>query len=196
MHLEFPNEWGIEATSHGYQFYPNRIKGEGFFMSILKNTNDISPVNNQKLKREWSYLTKNELSILRSWIQKPSSYRFYKKPNQEIVAVPIELERTFLTVASHLKRRSFGLNIGQIKKNNLIPSHELALSQLVNESLPAIELNFESAIDYLRKENFALDCSSKGWHLVRFQGHNLGWVKLLGNRFNNYLPNEWRIKNL
>ena len=33
----------------------------------------------------------------------------------------------------------------------------------------------------------------RGWAIVQYEGMNLGWIKLLGNRTNNYYPREWRI---
>ncbi|MBK6995726.1 MAG: hypothetical protein IPH31_12640 [Lewinellaceae bacterium] len=33
-----------------------------------------------------------------------------------------------------------------------------------------------------------------GWTLARYEGLNLGWVKILPNRLNNYLPQERRIR--
>lgn len=195
--IEFPEEWRVEKTRFGYQFYPDRLKGEGFYLSVIKNISEPKPsIEMQKLKREWPYLSKNELKIVEPWIENSADFIFFQKPNLEIVAVSKVLEDVFLKVASNLNRRSFGLNIGQLKQSKLVPSHELALSLAVNKNLPFIELELDAALNFLRKENFEVKTNATGWHLVKYQGNNLGWVKLLGNRFNNYLPNEWRIKNL
>ena len=40
------------------------------------------------------------------------------------------------------------------------------------------------------------DSGKTGWLLVRYQGVNLGWIKALPNRINNYYPKELRISNL
>ncbi|WP_317038818.1 methyltransferase RsmF C-terminal domain-like protein [Sphingobacterium populi] len=40
------------------------------------------------------------------------------------------------------------------------------------------------------------DSGKIGWLLVRYQGVNLGWIKALPNRINNYYPKELRISNL
>jgi NOL1/NOP2/fmu family ribosome biogenesis protein len=76
----------------------------------------------------------------------------------------------------------------------LIPEHDLALSTLISRQLPAIELSREEAIEYLRKEEIRAEQAERGWSLVRYQGQNLGWVKVLPNRVNNYYPKEWRIR--
>jgi len=34
----------------------------------------------------------------------------------------------------------------------------------------------------------------QGWTLARYKALNLGWLKILPNRANNYLPAAWRIR--
>ena len=195
LQLTLPQEWGILQTQFGYQFYPGWLKGEGFFMSVLKKHGSKPDRPNKKgIKNEWPYLPKKDLAVIEPWIENPQHFSFFLKPNNEIVAVPKELEEIFLMAASSLKRRSFGISIGTIKQNKLIPSHEFALSHIVHKNVKAIDLDLESAIRFLKKESFEMNATEKGWRIVQYQGHNLGWVKLVGSRFNNYLPNEWRIR--
>jgi len=59
--------------------------------------------------------------------------------------------------------------------------------------LPGIELTKEDAIRYLQKKDFPVHTKEQGWNLIKFEGHNLGWVKVLSNRINNYYPKELRI---
>ncbi len=40
----------------------------------------------------------------------------------------------------------------------------------------------------------AVDMDATGWQLVKYSGLNLGWIKVLEQRINNYYPSEWRIK--
>jgi NOL1/NOP2/fmu family ribosome biogenesis protein len=75
----------------------------------------------------------------------------------------------------------------------LIPDHALALSHLISDSIPFVELDRETALEYLRKNEIPVMPSQKGWVLVRYEGLNLGWMKHLGNRINNYYPKEYRI---
>ena len=71
--------------------------------------------------------------------------------------------------------------------------HDLAVSTIIHPELPAISLSLEDALRYLRKEDLHPDTAHRGWTLVQFAGHNLGWIKVLPNRSNNYYPKEWRI---
>ena len=54
-------------------------------------------------------------------------------------------------------------------------------------------LKRNDALQYLRKEEVTIDTDKKGWAVVSYNGHNLGWIKLLGNLINNYYPKEWRV---
>jgi NOL1/NOP2/fmu family ribosome biogenesis protein len=54
-------------------------------------------------------------------------------------------------------------------------------------------LDKEQAIQYLRRDNIAINPTEKGWSLMNYEGFALGWAKLLPNRINNYYPKEIRI---
>jgi NOL1/NOP2/fmu family ribosome biogenesis protein len=47
---------------------------------------------------------------------------------------------------------------------------------------------------FLKKEEISLPVAERGWYIVRYDGLGLGWVKSIGNRFNNYLPKNQRIR--
>jgi NOL1/NOP2/fmu family ribosome biogenesis protein len=63
----------------------------------------------------------------------------------------------------------------------------------IKKEINSTELTINEAILYLKKENITLNNSPKGWLLVQFQQRNLGWVKNMGNRVNNYYPSNYRI---
>ena len=91
---------------------------------------------------------------------------------------------------------SAGVCLGELKGKDLIPSQELALSTaLRRDAFPSVELSWDDAIRYLKKEALLLPESiEKGYVLVTYKGFPLGFVKHLGNRANNLYPQEWRIR--
>jgi NOL1/NOP2/fmu family ribosome biogenesis protein len=94
-----------------------------------------------------------------------------------------------------LKTKWFGVNIGEFKGKDFIPSHALAQSIWVSPGLSSVSLTEEQALLFLKKETFEPQESwPKGWVLASYQGLNLGWMKILPNRMNNYLPQERRIR--
>ena len=91
---------------------------------------------------------------------------------------------------------SAGICLGEAKGKDFIPSQELALSTaLTPNAFPSVELEWEDAIKFLKKEALVLPSGiDKGYVLVRYQRLPLGFVKNLGNRANNLYPQEWRIR--
>ena len=60
---------------------------------------------------------------------------------------------------------------------------------------PRVELTWEEAIRYLKKEALLLPTGvEKGFLLVTYKNIPLGFVKQVGNRANNLYPQEWRIR--
>ena len=98
---------------------------------------------------------------------------------------------------SALRPLSTGILIGEQKGKDLIPAEELALSTALRpDAFPSVELTWEEAIRYLRKEAITLPTETpRGNVLVRYEGYPLGFVKHLGNRSNNGYPAEWRIRS-
>ena len=103
--------------------------------------------------------------------------------------------KTAALIDKALKRKSLGTVIGTFKGSDFIPSHDLALSIAISEDIAHVDLNKTEALKFLKKENIELpDDAPQGWVLARFEGLNLGWMKVMKNRINNYLPTEFRIR--
>jgi NOL1/NOP2/fmu family ribosome biogenesis protein len=100
-------------------------------------------------------------------------------------------EISVLQAACYLKR--VGVRLGRWSVKEFIPEHDLALSTLVHPELPFLSLSREQALSYLRKDELAVETDHRGWMLVQYSGLNLGWIKALPGRINNYYPKEWRI---
>ena len=69
--IEVDPSWNIELThseEHGapsYRFYPHRLKGEGFFVAVLKKKAEQATFNRRKGKEERSLVPKD---VLKQWI--------------------------------------------------------------------------------------------------------------------------------
>lgn len=197
--LDLPADWNVveKKTSDavGYQCYPHRVRGEGFFISVFQKTSFTASVKlDARTFRSIRALRPRETASAAKWLQNPTDFSLWEKPNGDVMALPKSLEKTFLFLDSALRSKGFGLEMGQFKGQDFIPSHALALSMAVNQALPALALSKEDALRYFKKENLVFDESVKGWLLAQYNGLNLGWVKGVGNRVNNYLPKDWRIR--
>ena len=73
--------------------------------------------------------------------------------------------------------------------------HQLEL-QRIDEGCPMVEIDYPTAIAYLRREAIRLpDDAPRGIVNVAYLGIPLGQAKNLGSRANNLYPKEWRIKS-
>jgi NOL1/NOP2/sun family putative RNA methylase len=199
MRLHIDDSWGIvetQSTTHkayGYRFYPDKVKGEGFFIAAFKKlSGPENTVKQQKPKLE--KLSMGEQEILNKYLQHPYQFYFVKHGNT-ILALPnnLQLELPILQQALFIKKA--GIKMGTIIKNELVPEHELALSTVISERVEAVEVDENIALQYLRRQNIIIDTKIKGWALVKYKDLPLGWAKILPKRVNNYYPNNWRIVN-
>jgi 16S rRNA C967 or C1407 C5-methylase (RsmB/RsmF family)/NOL1/NOP2/fmu family ribosome biogenesis protein len=181
---------GIKRTRLGVIFFPHMVKGEGFYLAMVKKQNGVTtPV--KKVKDNNDILNKKYLG---RYLKEPEKY-FCLIKEDRLFAIPLDHSESVFTLGRYLYVRLAGIYVGDFKGDDFIPSSALALSTNLKKDLPVRELTLEQAIAYLSGGNLLLDIE-KGWSLVSYHGFNLGWVKNLGTRINNYYPKEWRIRKL
>ncbi|HTB53127.1 MAG TPA: hypothetical protein VK718_10185 [Ferruginibacter sp.] len=192
-------EWNIVETvstkhnAYGYRFYPDKIKGEGFFIAAFKkSTVNISERRINKPRNRSEKISDKEWEILKPLLKKPDNFSFIKL-KEEVIAIPSQFEDELATLQSALYIKKAGIKLGTVIRDQLIPDHELALSTIISTAIPSVDVDREIALQYLRKEEIKLNTVAKGWVLLTYQQLPLGWVKILSNRVNNYYPKEWRI---
>ncbi|UEG51240.1 RNA methyltransferase [Ferruginibacter lapsinanis] len=201
LRLEIKDDWGIVETKSpasnacGYRFYPDKVKGEGFFIAAFKK-----PTTNDGESKEWysrsrsEKLSAKEVEVVQSYLKDPDNF-FFIKQKDEVIAMPLHLENDLANIQSALYIKKAGVKLGTIIRNELIPHHELAISSIINRETPSVEVELDIALQYLRKQEIHLETERKGWSLLTYKQLPLGWVKLLPNRVNNYYPKDWRILN-
>jgi len=194
--LVIKEEWGIrmnkDSGSIGYTFHPHRTKGEGLFISVLrKKTEPFAPLKLKSKAGRYTMLQKKS-GDLHSWIN-DQNYCLIQK-DELIFAAREEWLPLIQFLSENLRITHTGCNIAEMK-GKAVPMHEFAVSTLMNkEAFASTVLTKEDALKFLRKEDFKIDLKEKGFTLVTYGGHPLGWINFLGNRFNNYYPVNWRIR--
>jgi 16S rRNA C967 or C1407 C5-methylase (RsmB/RsmF family)/NOL1/NOP2/fmu family ribosome biogenesis protein len=194
--LDLDPDWHIVETrgkngAWGYRFYPDKLDGEGFFIGCLRKVQGgvfIPPRKTAAPER----VSKKEQELFQPWVRADVPLFFFRH-QQQVHALPAALaaDLPVLQAACYLKKA--GITLGTPSAKEFIPEHDLAMSTVIASELPAVSLDAGQALQYLRKEELQVESTMRGWALVRHVGHNLGWVKILPNRWNNYYPKEWRI---
>jgi 16S rRNA C967 or C1407 C5-methylase (RsmB/RsmF family)/NOL1/NOP2/fmu family ribosome biogenesis protein len=200
IRLSINPNWGIVETvsdkhhCYGYRFYPDKVKGEGFFITVFKKDDNAHTDNYKKATIKPTMAIKKEQDIAAAYLATDRLCSFLKFQD-DVLAIPASLLEDVLTLQQNLYIKKAGVNMGSIIRNELIPSHEWALSTIAASILPRVEVNEATALDYLRRKDIDIDTSVRGWALLVYEGLPLGLVKILPNRLNNYYPKEWRILN-
>ncbi len=198
--LKIKNEWNIVETispichAKGYRFYPDKVKGEGFFIAVFKKAAGSFQPKEIKPKTKPALLSKAALEIAHSYIQHSGTFTLIEW-QQEVLVIPAAIYEWFLQLQAALYIKKAGVKLGSIIRNELVPHHEWALSSIKNNKMQMLELQEQTALDYLRRKDIKINADTTGWALVGFKGLPLGLIKILPNRINNYYPKDWRILN-
>lgn len=189
--LNVPFEWNIVQSrsvqngGFGYRFYPHLLKGEGFFLACFRKKDGHSSMDfpNSTPKTKGVDSLTSFLNVQDKWILEQGDFR---------IAISSIHKSHLEFLHSQIKLVKKGILVGKMIRNELIPDHELAMSPecIYNNR---IELTLKQAIDFLKKNEFVTEVHQKGWYLVTYKGHPLGWIKHLGKRINNYYPSNYRI---
>lgn len=190
IELRIEDGWNIIGSEGGYRFWPDRVNGEGFFIACIRKT-DGDDGFSFKTKNKMAIINKKEKEIIEKWIGS-NGFDFIKHQNT-VYAWRLPLIHDFRLLLSNLKVIYSGTLLGDLINDKLIPAHALAMSDLVNEEISRVELNYGEAIEYLKKRDLRVQTKHNGWQLVNYRDHSLGWINVLPGRINNYYPKELRI---
>ncbi len=196
IQLKLQKDWNIVETtaplthSFGYRFYPDKLQGEGFFIACFRKVNDGDKQKPKTIKPV--FVSQKEKEILRPWIVLNQQLAFLKQ-EAFVFALPQKLVENFAILQAHLYIQYAGVNIGEAVRDKLLPHHALALSSLLSEGVPATEVELDTAIRYLQRADVNMAGAKRGWGVVTYKNHPLGWINTLPNRINNYYPKDLRI---
>jgi NOL1/NOP2/fmu family ribosome biogenesis protein len=191
--------WNIVTTvsdkrqCEGYRFYPDKVKGEGFFIACFRKTGGDT-YQPRKQRDTLPALSKKDQEKLQPWIKEMDHPLFFMEHQGEAIILPAALTPAVAVLQQQLYLRKAGVKAGQLTAKDLVPDHQLAMSTLLSPEVTPVTLTLEQALQYLRKEDPALQQpTAKGWVLMQYERMPLGWAKILPNRINNYYPKELRI---
>lgn len=189
--------WGIAETNHpaviGYRFFPHKVRGEGFFMSVMRKTEAPDSIRT-KAKKVWENPSARIVDQLKTWIDTPEAYSFIAEKDQ-VRLIPRATAEHIQFLMHHLRVLNAGTEMVTIKHGKLIPEHAFALSTIIRkDQFNLLPLNEEDALRYLRKETISSNNIEKGYALVTFKDIPLGWANVLPDRINNLYPSDWRIR--
>ncbi len=215
IRLTLPEKYNIVSRqsrhAEGYQFYPHKLEGEGFFITAFRKKNEGKKTSIPKGTKSLQIADHKHSAILENQWCRPGEVNFIHDKAGNTHILMKECVDDALTLSAHLRLMHCGVNAGSFQKEVFIPHHNLALSHWASQKIPTLDLDKNEALHFLKREAPVNNSELKGWHRVRYVGeclslhtqasspleapfHPIGWAKNIGNRWNNYLPAEYRIR--
>jgi NOL1/NOP2/sun family putative RNA methylase len=198
LSVDVSEEWGISSSFVGdvaaYRFFPHKTNGEGFFCAVLRKKGDVEN-SIRKIKNKDNRSKINLETEYKNLILDSDRFTFYPR-NDKWFAFPSCLYNQLQIVRSELNIVSEGICLGEFKGKDFVSDQSLALSCFLNaDAFITLDVDWKTAVLYLRKETLVLADMPKGYILLTYRNIPLGFVKNIGNRANNLYPQEWRIRS-
>lgn len=190
LSLQVPGSWQVIASGGGYRFWPDKVKGEGFFLACFRKPGTQSGGNKRPVKKPVR-VTRSEKQIAEGWAQLEGKELI--RNEQTLYAWPAALVDEGSLLLREMKLLYSGVKLGELVRDKMLPDHALAMSLLLSPSVPRLALDLENAVRYLQKKDVSAGTGDKGWQVTTYMGQPLGWVNVLASRINNYYPKELRI---
>lgn len=195
INADISKDWGVTTVSSaqglaGYRFFPDKVKGEGFFIAAVQKKEEERTLQYPRFKTTHDKKIQHQAGYL----LREGAFTFAQINKESCSAILPGHEQDWHLLKQAVYLRNIGLNIGSPAGKDWIPAHEVALSIDVSKDVPSIDITKEQALHFLKREDMGIAELPKGWLMVKYSGLGLGWIKSLGNRVNNYLPKHWRIR--
>lgn len=173
----------------GHYCIPGKTETEGFYIAVLQKGDEKAI--RQRFTRKAEFRKQKDLLDIPTYanLEGISVINW----NDKLLALPTDQEDSMLHVQAQMRLQKMGTTIGDVSRKGIIPSEELALDPGLVIFKNRIEVDRQQALNYLHGDTFPL-AGTQGYQLITFQNEPLGWIKHLGNRFNNLYPKEWRIR--
>jgi 16S rRNA C967 or C1407 C5-methylase (RsmB/RsmF family)/NOL1/NOP2/fmu family ribosome biogenesis protein len=177
----------LNRNIHAYRFFPHKTQSEGLFLSLIRKKGELKPNIVHKTKQTV------KISQLKAWLLQ--DVFTYLNNNDRICFLPERFAADVEFIGKTVYTLSSGTEICTVKGKDLIPSLNFALSTEINvNNFVTWDVDKITALKFLKKETLTAPSSTeKGYLLLTYLGTPLGWVKNIGSRCNNLLPQNRRI---
>ncbi|MFZ1692453.1 MAG: hypothetical protein WAT74_04560 [Flavobacteriales bacterium] len=190
LELKLDSAWGIERSERhgtiGYRCYPHRVRGEGFFMSVVRKPGQL-------VEREQARATSAPTPW--PWLLPTASMQCIEYEGVQY-AQPVHWSSPMRRIGAAMRLVAPGIPCAERKGNVWVPHAALALSTGLDRcAVQVMELELADALRYLRGEALPAH-GAEGLALASFNGFGIGWMHGAGTRWNNRWPAAWRLRLL
>ncbi len=174
---------------HALRFLPGRVRGEGLFAAVLRK-----PGNGVVAPAELPRKLKSPV-LPAGWLQ--GKFIGYEDRNGVLYALPADTAAARLRVMSAVRTLTPGIVVGTVKGKDVVPAQALATSTALDPgAFATVDVSADDALAFLQGQALHLPSATpRGFVLLTYKYRPLGFVKNIGNRCNNLLPDARRIRS-
>jgi len=184
----------VSGKAIGYQCYPHRVQGEGFFIAGMRQQAQVTRPKVRKRQETWGKISKAFTNEVQAMLD-PRAPCAVRMKDSSVAAWPEAWTSEIQLAYQYLHVVQAGVVIGDFIHGKFNPAASFALNERIqSHNYAQMEITREEALAYLCKNDFDHSSAKNGWVLLHYQGLNLGWIKKMGHRANNYWPAHWRIR--
>ena len=197
--LKSDKAWNIENIKEGkalgYQLWPHKTKGEGFFLSALTKVEgeEVDQGRYEIKKKTKPYSRKNTMRIKR-YFGIPEGFMVHENGRKAITAVHENIMDDISALNGLFSSDYYGVELGMMAKEIFLPLHSLAVNGVVDSKMKMIPLTMGDAQKYLRRDSLEIDYDRPGWVRASYEEISLGWFKVQVRKLSNHYPIQWRLK--
>ena len=182
---------GARVVLAPQHYYPHLTRGEGFFLAAVEKD---GPKGERCAPRERA-IPKGTPAPKDAPRPLQGAYT-YAMNGSLLKAFPSAQYSSIQYLHTLLNGLHSGIAVATLKGKDWIPEADLALAtDLRPDAFPTFEASLPQALSFLRREALTVPPSApKGYLLVTYQSHPLGFVKNIGTRTNNLYPPARRIQ--
>ena len=185
-------EHGHPDTAKAFRLWPHKLDGEGHFAAVLRRTGRVEsdiPTPRSKLSRKEQELMDTGIRLIQEQVKTLPADSSIVLRKDKLFLLP----NACALDLSGLRIKTWGVELGTMKKNRLEPAHALSHVLPAEDFCRICNLHEAdgSAEAYLRGETFPYD-GEKGWTVVTADGFVLGWGKAAGGMMKNHYPKGLR----
>lgn len=191
----------VKGNIPSLRFMPGFTKGEGLFVTVFRKPEDEETFSSPKKSNKKRNAERKDnrqkiggelLKAAEKWITGEFTLRQH---DNRILALSPNTSSLLDSIPAGVRIISAGVEVCETKGKDLIPSHQLAMSQcLAKDSFPDIPLTLDDVLRFLSRETVTLpETTTRGYVTVSYAEHILGFMKHIGNRSNNLYPQNYRI---
>lgn len=185
-------EYGMTLLEQEH-LLPGDDYGEGLFMAALRKQGEREGASRKNNRTSGIKPYKGNIPFLGKGfvpVRKGDLIKAYHEDCAErmtFVETILKTVKSGTAVASILTDRRGGMT--------LIPEPDLAFSEALKRGyFQEAELSYDEAERYMRCEAMSFPNAPKGYILLTYRNHPLGFVKNIGSRANNLWPSSRRIR--